>query len=248
MEIRSVDAGNGWYWIRDGFALFKQSPVIWIALFLIYLLIGVVLTFIPMVGSIVLNLLAPVFIAGFMLGCRALENGEELEINHLFIGFKQNTSQLITVGGLYLAGVIVIAGITFIFTGGSLLTAMGAHQHDIEHAGAVALAAGGGMMFAALFILAALVPLMMAYWFAPILVVFYDMKAKDAMKTSFDACMKNVMPFLVYSLISMGLIFLAAIPFGLGLFMLIPTMTASLYASYKDIFNPPPVAGGEIAM
>jgi len=25
-------------------------------------------------------------------------------------------------------------------------------------------------------------------------------------------------------------------------------MTASLYSSYKDIFNPPPVAGGEIAM
>ncbi|MCE9549823.1 MAG: hypothetical protein K8R50_02245 [Betaproteobacteria bacterium] len=248
MESRSVNASNGWNWIRDGFALVRLSPVIWIALFLIYLLIGVVLTFIPMVGSILLNLLAPVFIAGFMLGCRALENGEELEINHLFIGFKQNTSQLITVGGLYLAGVIVIAGITLIFTGGSFLTAMSAHQHDIEHAGAAAVAAGGGMLFAALFILAALVPLMMAYWFAPILVVFHDMQAKDAMKTSFDACMKNIMPFLVYSLISMGLIFLAAIPFGLGLFVLIPTMTASLYSSYKDIFNPPPVAGGEIAM
>lgn len=248
MEIRSVEAGNGWNWIRDGFALFRQSPVIWIALFLIYLLIGVVLTFIPVVGSIVLNLLAPVFMAGFIIGCRALENDQELEINHLFIGFKQNTSQLITVGGLYLAGVIVIAGITLIFTGGSLLTAMSGHQHDIEHAGAAAAMAGGGMLFAALFILAALVPLMMAYWFAPILVVFHDMKAQDAMKTSFYACLKNIMPFLVYSLISMVLIFLAALPFGLGLFVLIPTMTASLYASYKDIFNPPPLAGGEIAM
>jgi hypothetical protein len=30
---------------------------------------------------------------------------------------------------------------------------------------------------------------------------------------------------------------LAMIPLGLGLLIMIPTMTASLYVSYKDIFN-----------
>ena len=147
MNIRSVDAGSGWDWIRGGFGLFRQNPVIWIALFFIYLLVCMALSIVPVVGPIVLNLLAPVFMAGFMLGCQALESGEELEINHLFAGFKQNTSQLITVGGLYLAGIIMIVGLMFAMTGGAVLAmgqqgqAMGAAvSADMLPAALVALA------------------------------------------------------------------------------------------------------------
>lgn len=235
MEARQVNAGNAWNWIVGGFGLFRQNPVIWIALFLIYLLIGMMLSIIPVIGPIMLNLLAPVFMAGFMLGCRALEMGEELEINHLFAGFKQNTAQLVTVGGIYLAGVIVIIGIVFVVTGGAAMNSMlGGHMETGPHAEA---AAGGGTLLALLLLLATILPLVMAYWFAPALVLFHDMKALDAMKLSFFACLRNVVPFLVYGLISAVLLLLAMIPLGLGLLVMIPTMTASLYVSYKDIFN-----------
>ena len=230
MNIRSVDAGSGWDWIRGGFGLFRQNPVIWIALFFIYLLVCMALSIVPVVGPIVLNLLAPVFMAGFMLGCQALESGEELEINHLFAGFKQNTSQLITVGGLYLAGIIMIVGLMFAMTGGAVL-AMG------QQGQAMGAAVSADMLPAALVALALLLPLIMAYWFAPTLVVFHGISAVDAMKLSFTACLRNILPFTVYSLISMVLLLLAAIPLGLGLLVMIPTMTASLYVSYKDVFS-----------
>lgn len=230
MLIRSVAAGDGWIWIRGGFDLFRQNPVIWIVLFLIYLLIGMALSIVPAIGPIVLNLLAPVFMAGFMLGCQALESGEELEINHLFAGFKNNTSQLITVGGIYLAGIIVIVGLVFVTTGGAMLSMAGPSPAMEE-------AAGPGMLLAALAALLLLMPLIMAYWFAPILVIFHNLSATDAMKLSFSACLKNIWPFTIYGLISMVLMVLAAIPLGLGLLVMIPTMTASLYASYRDIFS-----------
>jgi uncharacterized membrane protein len=235
MEARKVNAGNGWNWISGGFAIFKQSPVIWIALFFIYVLIGMALSIIPVVGPIVFNVLAPVFMAGFMMGCRALEMGEEIEINHLFAGFKQNTSQLIAVGGIYLAALIVIVGVVFLASGAAPLMSpmMAEDLMSSQHA----TAAGGGMLLPLLIVLAAMVPLFMAYWFAPTLVLFHDMKALDAMKLSFVACLRNIMPFFVYSLISMVLMLLAAIPLGLGLLVMIPTMTASLYVSYKDIFG-----------
>jgi hypothetical protein len=236
MEARQVNAGNAWKWIAGGFGLFKQNPVIWIALFFIYLLIAMVLSIIPVIGPIVLNLLAPVFMAGFMLGCRALEMDQELEINHLFAGFKTNTAQLVTVGGIYLVGAIVIVGIVFVFVGadamGSLFgapAAQGTPQPDPQAATAPALAL--------LVILGAMLPLIMAYWFAPALVLFHDMKAVDAMRLSFFACLRNFLPFLVYGVISAALLLLAMIPLGLGLLIMIPTMTASLYVSYKDIFN-----------
>ena len=243
MEIRSVKAGNGWQWIVDGFGLFRKSPVIWVTLFFVYLLIGMLLTVIPVVGAIVLNLLAPVFMAGFMLGCKAIEDGEELEINHLFAGFKHNTPQLITVGGLYLVGVIVIVGVIFVVGGGAAFSPM-SDVHALEKDPA----ASSGVLLAAIAGLTTLIPLIMAYWFAPPLVVFQNMKAAEAMKASFFACLRNILPFIVYSLISMVLMLLAAIPIGLGLLVMIPTMTASLYVSYKDIFNPAPIGGGEIAM
>ncbi len=240
MQARQVNAGNGWNWIADGFRLFKESPVIWIALFLIYVLIAMVLSVIPLFGPIVLNLLAPVFMAGFMLGCKAIEEGEELEINHLFAGFKVHTSRLITVGGIYLAGIIIIVGIVFIATGSAALIGT-----DAGHASA---AETGQLLLAISITLAAVIPLVMAYWFAPALVVFHDVKPVEAMKLSFNACLRNIVPFLVYGLISMVLMLLAMLPLGLGLLVMIPTITASLYASYKDIFNPPATGGGEIAM
>lgn len=234
MEVRKVAAAHGLQWIQGGFSLFRQNPVIWIALFFAYLLLGMVLSLIPVVGPIVLNLLAPVFMAGFMLGCQALESGEELEINHLFAGFKQNTSQLITVGGIYLVGVILIAGLVFVMTGSTMLNES-AQGLGSEHE--PAMEAGGKVMLAALIAMALLIPLIMAYWFAPTLVIFHGVGAIDAMKLSFVACLNNLLPFTVYGLISMVLLVLAAIPLGLGLLAMIPTMTASLYVSYKDIFS-----------
>lgn len=235
MEARQVSPAHGWNWLVEGFALFRKSPVIWIALFFIYLLIGMALSLVKIVGPIVLNLLAPVFVAGFMFGCRALDNGEELEINHLFAGFRQHTAQLVTVGGIYLAGIIVVVGIMFAGTDNAVLHAMFSGEKIDQQQTTAAL--GPDFLLTALLGLLLMVPLIMAYWFAPILVAFHGLSGLDAMKQSFKACLRNIMPFLVYSLIAMVLLILAAIPFFLGMLIMIPTMTASLYVSYKDIFD-----------
>lgn len=237
MEARQVNAGNAWGWIVGGFNLFRQNPVIWIALFFIYLLIGMMLSIIPIVGPIVLNLLAPVFMAGFMLGCRALESGEELEINHLFAGFKRNTPQLITVGGIYLVSVIAVIGIIYVVTGAESMNSLFAASRLGQMQPPLDTNAPAPSLLPLLILLAAMVPLIMAYWFAPALVLFHDMKALPALRLSFFACLRNMMPLLMYGIISTALLVLATIPLGLGLLIMIPTMTASLYVSYKDIFN-----------
>jgi uncharacterized membrane protein len=237
MEARQVSAGNAWGWIVGGFNLFRQNPVIWIALFFIYLLVAMVLSIIPLVGPIVLNLLAPVFMAGFMLGCRALEMDEELEINHLFAGFKNNTAQLVTVGGIYLVGAILIVGLVFVVVGADAMTGLFEGQIDPARPALDTQPNPAVPGVALLIVLGAMLPLIMAYWYAPALVLFHDMKALEAMRLSFFACLRNVLPFMVYGAILAVLVVLAMIPLGLGLLVMIPTMTASLYVSYKDIFN-----------
>ena len=80
------------------------------------------------------------------------------------------------------------------------------------------------------------IPLVMAYWFAPVLVALDDLSAINAMKLSFIGCIKNILPFLIYGIAAIALFFLGTIPFFLGLLVVIPLLVASVYVSYRDIF------------
>jgi uncharacterized membrane protein len=86
---------------------------------------------------------------------------------------------------------------------------------------------------------ALLLPVMMAMWFAPLLVVFHELGAWEAMKQSFSACLKNFLPFLWYGVLLLLLSLLAMIPLGLGFLVLWPVIVASLYTSYRDIYLRP---------
>ena len=85
--------------------------------------------------------------------------------------------------------------------------------------------------------LALLVPLFAAYWFAPALVVMHDLQPIAAMRESFFACFRNFVPFIVYGIIVLVLAILAAIPFGLGYLVLVPVLMASVYVGYRQIFT-----------
>jgi uncharacterized membrane protein len=80
-------------------------------------------------------------------------------------------------------------------------------------------------------------PVLMGYWFAPVLAGLHNLSAVEAMKLSFTACLKNILPFLLYGFIFMALLIIAIIPFGLGLVVVAPLMMTSLYSSYADVFG-----------
>jgi uncharacterized membrane protein len=243
VKVRRVDAVRGWQWIAEGFGLFRKNPLVWIVLFVIYFLIIVVVSIVPLLGPMLMSLLAPVFTAGFMLACRDVEKGEELELGYLAAGFRQHAGQLVTVGGFYLIGSVIIVGIMMMAGGGAVLGAAAVNQMQGADPNQTMVGAMGGMTIALLVALALLVPLLMAYWFAPALVVFHGMPALQAMRLSFLGCLRNLAPFLVYGTISFALILVAMIPAGLGMLLLVPVLNASIYAGYKDIFG----AGEETA-
>jgi uncharacterized membrane protein len=93
------------------------------------------------------------------------------------------------------------------------------------------------MMLPILIAMGLLVPVLMAYWFAPVLASLNNLSAIDAMKLSFFACVKNFIPFFLYSVIFMVLLVAALIPAGLGLIIVMPLLMTSLYVSYVDVFN-----------
>ena len=230
-EGQAVAAGNGWKWIADGWELFKRQPGTWILLLIAFVLISFLIALVPVLGSIASNLLWPVFAGGMILGCRELAQGGELAVGHLFAGFRDHFGKLIVIGILYLVVLIVIVVIALAITGAGI--GFGALMGGDRGGAEVSVRA---ILFAALVALALIIPVVMAAWFAPTLVVLNDLGVGDAIKASFWACLKNIVPFLVYGLIGLGLAILASIPLGLGWLVLGPTLAASVYTAYRDIF------------
>ena len=230
LESRPVSVGQAWVWIVSGFNLFKANPVMWIVILLIYLAIIIPVSLIPVIGSIVSTLVAPVFAAGMMWGCKAIVQKQDLEINHLFEGFKKNTAQLISVGGIYMLSLLLIA----------VMVVLSLDKDTVEllmKGKEVSQAQASTMMLPVLIAMLFVIPIIMAYFYAPVLVGLNNLTAIEAMKLSFTACLKNMLPFLLYGLIFAVLLVVAIIPFGLGLIVAIPVMMTSLYSSYTDVFK-----------
>jgi uncharacterized membrane protein len=226
---QSVPAGNGWLWIAMAWRLFRANPGAWILITIVYLAVMFAGSLVPLAGPLAATVLTPALIAGIMAGCAAQERGEDLRVGHLFAGFQQKTGPLIAFGLLYLAGVAVIMVVMFAFVGAGMMKLASAGVLDPQLISSFLLA---GLVGAALS-----VPLAMGIWFGAPLILFHDLGPVQAFRTSFSGCLRNLLPFLVYGLAMMVLLFLAAIPAFLGLLVMGPVGMASIYTSYRDIFE-----------
>lgn len=231
-EGQSLSAGRGWQWLQDAWTLFRAQPGTWIGITIGLMLFYIVLGLIPWLGQLLVTLLTPVIAGGLLLGLKALDEGGEITFAHLLEGSRiPQTGRLVMLGVVSLVATIAIVLIIVLIAGaGWGLAMIGGSQPAMS---------GAGMGMIALAILAAFaisVPLYMAVWFAPALITLHDYPLLQALRTSFFACLRNVLPFLVYGVVLMLLAMVAVIPFGLGLLVVMPMFIASVYTAYRDIF------------
>lgn len=227
---RGLGAGRGWGWIVGGFGMFKSKPGTWIVITILLGILFIGMSLVPVLGALATWVLYPVFAGGIMLGCHALAQGQELEVSHVFAGFRNRAGNLAVIGLLSIVGwVIVMIPLIVVIGAGALFGMM--------RGDAAAMASmGPGVAVAWLIMLGLAVPLYMALWFAPALVVLRELSPVEALKQSFRGCLKNVVPFLVYGVAALVLMLIAAIPLGLGLLVMMPVIMASVYVAYGEIF------------
>src|SRR6266550_2715382 len=205
---RAVDAGRGAAWWSEGWRLFTPAVGPWILIVVVGLVLNLILAFIPILGSIASHLLFPILVGGLMLGCRAIDRGEPLTIAHLFAGFGPRAGSLLIVALIYLAAAIAITvfviALLFVFFGAAVLSQLWGTQDSVSTAaamGGLALIVFVGLLIFLLLFL----PLVMAVWFAPALIVLKGVEPWEAIKLSFVGCIRNIVPFLIYGLIGIAL-------------------------------------------
>jgi len=235
MEARKVHAMHGWMWIKHGFWLFKKSPLLWMTLTSIGVIGIFGISTIPKLGDPLSTLLFPLLLAGYMFGCHALAQGDELELAHLFAGFQNHAQKLVTLGGINLVAQLLILGIMML-TGGAALVGLMMDGTSGADDSAILMQAMAGASLAILIGAILFSILLMAMQFAPMLVIFGNMAPLPAMKTSLRAFLRNMIPLTVYSLLLIPFAILASLPMMLGWLVLLPVIITSLYAIYRDLF------------
>ena len=252
MQARIVGIQRGARWLGEGWQLFRGAPLGWLAMVFAYWLLMTLASLPPLVGVVIAPVLVPAFSVGFMAAARAVGSSQRLELALLFEGFRLPVLRTQLVLGLaYLACLALVLSATTLADNGALARWMTTGQRPGEdtlqsEAFFVALAC------AALFY----VPVMMMFWFAPPLAAWHATGAAKALFFSFFACLMNWRAFLAYgtvtAAVTLVLPFLAlsglmlasggalAVPvvslaFPL-LLVLLPTLFASFYVSYRDVF------------
>ena len=236
--VKAAPAGRGSAWLTEAFGYFGRDALTWIGVTIVLFLIAIAVNVIPM-GGVALQIATPVFSAGLMIGCREQDQGRSLQLSHLFTAFSDNDriGQLVMIGVLYLVGIIVITILVMIL--GFMLFGGMAFIHELAAERAPQeLAVIRNLLLLMLIGTALYLPLLMAIWFAPVLVILERVDAIHAMQLSFNACVVNFVPLLVYGIVGLVFTILATIPFMLGWLVLFPMIVVSIYLAYKDVFEP----------
>lgn len=227
---RVLPAGRGAAWIGDAWRLLKGSPGMWAAALIVLFVIYMVISMIPLV-NIFAQLMGPFAYAGIALAADQQRRTGTFELGTIFEGFKKNPVSLLAVGGT-----MILAGIVFLII---LAVAIGGEIFSMMMSGGKP---DPSLFFSAKFALAFLIglalilPVGLATYLAPQLIVLHDQPALEAMKMSLVGCAKNILSGLVFGVCSFLLLVASAIPLLLGLLITIPIMVLTNYTVYRDIF------------
>lgn len=239
MEIKRFSAARGWTWIRQGYQLIMCNPLLSIVTALIGALCIFLSLRVPGIGPLLAVVLAPILLAGYMRVCRALEEDEEVELTHLFAGFRQHTAGLVSLGAFLMLGLLTVS-VVMAYVGGDAFVKLMEQVQATDNPQVLMDAlstTGGSVAFAILLGFTLLMLLVMAWQYAPILVFFSGLTPFAAVRASFTGTMRNILPYTAYSLLmQLFALMLGKLPFGLGMILLLPLGLTSLYVSYRNIF------------
>ena len=272
---RSAPAGRGAGWILEGFNYFKAGPLGWVAYVIVLFILALLSALVPIVGSLLYEVINFILLGGLMLGCRAVDTTGRFQFRYVFSGFgSDKVGQLALVGVIFSIALVLIfslmALMIFIqFDAGEVLAQIWDSQSAEQQEESInALFAGKEALLVLVLLvgMALYLPIIMATWMAPALIVLEKVNAVPAMILSFRACLVNIIPFLVYGVVTLILLIIAALPsivvgllsvlsiiadtriitvsaiaaillFSLCGFILMPMIQASQYIAYKDTLS-----------
>lgn len=260
MQARRLPAARGAFWLFEGFRLFRRNPPLITALTLLYLMVVQLLAFLlPGIGPVLLPLLLPALTLIVANGCRAVDLGLAPGKAALLHGLAGNGPAMLRLGALQLAGAVLLMLINLALNDGTdpLAGLEPGAVPNMDEGEAPDPAAEAAILGALLRLLLLAAPLVIAFWFAPFLTGWDRVSPFKAVFFSIVASWRNWAAMLMFGAAAVasagivpGLILIAISQVAgvavnvafialrmLLIFLVAPVLTASIYISYRDIFE-----------
>lgn len=233
-EPSSLNAGSGISWVGEAWQIFKARPLLWIGLILAYIgfiFVMGVLSIIPLLGfvaNIAIGIIVPMLMAGVYYIAYCIDNDEDVSFGDVTIAFSQGKTKDFIFLWLWQFLMMLGFGVGFGIVFAIMFFVFGISPETMENSLITILLL--------LIMLAFIIPIAMMSIFSPILILFHDLEAWDAMKLSLKGCMRNILPFLLNGIMFGLLSIVGIITLGLGFFVIAPIMMICMYIAYRQIF------------
>jgi len=223
---------------------------VWIGIGFASIVLSMVAGALPAVGSVASPLLCFLLAAGVAVAAQKSARGVVPPFSDLFAGFGGAAGPLVA-AGLLIAIASAAVGMLLLAAGlggmlsavfGGIMAGLGGMGGLDGIGGFAGAAAGFGLLASLLMFIAGLlvfVPISMAAWLAPALIVLRGATPVDALKASLRAAWRNAGALTVYGLVFVVLAVAASLLLGLGWLVLAPLVGLSTYAAYADLFGTP---------
>lgn len=194
MKLRTVSASTGLLWVRLGVKTFLRQPLAMSGLFFMFMAAVSVLSMVPLLGTALATLLTPAINLGLMSASREAEAGRfpmPTQLLTAFRGGPQKTKGVMSLGGLYGLGLLVILLVAGLLQGSPEVTeSMSAEEamRSVFSSPALWIA------------MVAMLPLQMLFWHAPALLFWHGVPPLKSLFFSLLACWTNKGALLVFIL------------------------------------------------
>lgn len=234
-EPRKVTVGEALAWIADGMKMLSGHWGVVIVALVVTFLISTVVQFVPLIGGLAQPFLMTLLYAGVVKIFHRIDRENQSSFADLFAGFSERTAPLLllSLAQLVIVLALSIIGGAFVFT--SLgIGAMGAQGMDAAMAGS---GLGIGMLFGILIGIVLMVLVAFLFYFAVPLVMLTNTGPLQAMALSFQACLKNLIPMIIYGIVVLVILSVAAIPALLGWLFVMPILSGAFYLSFRQVLT-----------
>ncbi len=225
MQTNNIPANRAVDWYKQAWGLFSKDMTTWVLMTLLLGVGAIVLNILPIIGQIILLVLMPSLIGGLLFAAKEASEGKPVKLEYLWSVLKSSSkrNEFLALGGIMFAVFVTIGIISAAFVGDSLLRGASSGLMGFGI---------GGMLFMLVVGFASFV----LFNYTPALMLFRDMPLFDALKACAATASTQVVPLLVFFLIYAVISFIASIPFGLGLLVVIPLTSIAVYLSHKELF------------
>ena len=251
-EPRTFGASDGIDWLRSGCRVFMTAPGLWLVMAIVLFFVFIALALIPFIGTLIAQVIGPALMGGALLAARDSGAGRAPDLGRLFepLVDERNRGNILILGLLQLGGYIfaLVLGlvISLLLIGGTAIQTGTLWQPGDVSASAAA-AMGAGVILALLIWVALGAVVAAVFFYAVPLVALGNAMPIDAIVNGVRGLLRNWRPLLVLGLIWTVLAILATLPLMLGWLVLGPVTWGAWYASYTDIFEPPPADTADAA-